>query len=489
MRLSPTDLYTALRPTPCTLRVYLRAKNEPEGAPSPYETVIRELGRRHEESHRASLPNLLDLSRVPADDREQLTLDAIRARASNLYHPTLRTTVNIAGEECVVVGEPDFILVEPGGLVVRDCKMAIRINNDDHPEIFRAMETYGWLLHSVCGEKPIRLEVVNGRGEVIQIPYDEGVAALALMEQIARTRNMAAPPYEPVGWSRCGDCGFNARCWNAAMQAGDVAIVPGVDQGIARRLRELGVSTISELLTTLDRDSLADVKRARGVKMVRIGSAATRIMESAEAISLGKERWLQRPQLPVASNYVMFDCEGLPPQLDEVDKVYLWGFQVFGNSPGTYVGSLASSGVDGDRSGWMSFLLAASNVFSLHGDIPFVHWAVYERVKLDGYVARFGDPDGVAARVRRNLLDLFPITRDCVVLPLPSYSLKVIERHVGFTRSIAEGSGDWAIAKYVEAVETDREDVRQSLLAEISAYNREDLEATWAVLQWLAKER
>lgn len=148
--------------------------------------------------------------------------------------------------------------------------MAIRVNSDDHPEIFRAMETYGWLLHSVCGEKPIRLEVVNGRGEVIQIPYDEGVAALALMEQIARTRNMAAPPYEPVGWSRCGDCGFNARCWNAAMQAGDVAIVPGVDQGIARRLRELGVSTISELLTTLDRDSLADVKRARGAKMVRI---------------------------------------------------------------------------------------------------------------------------------------------------------------------------------------------------------------------------
>lgn len=75
-----------------------------------------------------------------------------------------------------------------------------------------------------------------------------------------------------------------------------------------------------------------------------------------------------------------------------------------------------------------------------------------------------------------------------VVLGLPSYSLKVIERHVGFTRSIPEGSGDWAIAKYVEAVETDREDVRQSLLAEISAYNREDLEATWAVFQWLAKE-
>ncbi len=489
MQLSPTDLYTALRPTPCTLRVYLRARNEPEAAPGPYETVVRELGRRHEESHRAALPNLVDLSRVLADDRERLTLDAIRARANNLYHPVLRAAVNIAGEECVVVGEPDFILIEPDGLVVRDCKMAIRVNDDDHPEIFRAMETYGWLLHSVSGEKPIRLEVLNGRGEVIQIPYDEGAAALALMEQIVRTRRLVDAPYEPVGWSRCGDCGFNARCWDAAVQAGDVATVPGVDQSIARRLRELGVSSVSDLLRMLDRDSLADVKRARGAKMVRIGSAATRIMDSAEVISQGQERWLQRPQLPAASNYVMFDCEGLPPQLDEVDKVYLWGLQVFGSAPGPYVGSIASSGMDGDRGGWVDFLLAASQVFSQHGDVPFVHWAVYERVKLDGYVARFGDPDGVAARVRRNLIDLFPITRDSVVLPLPSYSLKVIERHVGFERSLPEGSGDWAMAKYVEAVETNREDLRQSLLMEISDYNREDLEATWAVFQWLAKGR
>lgn len=77
MQLSPTDLYTALRPTPCTLRVYLRARNEPEAAPGPYETVVRELGKRHEESHRAALPNLLDLSLgghpKPAIDRHLKT--------------------------------------------------------------------------------------------------------------------------------------------------------------------------------------------------------------------------------------------------------------------------------------------------------------------------------------------------------------------------------------------------------------------------------
>lgn len=181
----------------------------------------------------------------------------------------------------------------------------------------------------------------------------------------------------------------------------------------------------------------------------------------------------------------MIDCEGLPPQLDETDKVYLWGLQVFGNRPGGYVASLGGVGKESDKDCWGAFLAAAERILDDYGEVPFVHWAVYERVKLDGYVARFGDPAGVAAKVRRNLFDLFPITRDSVVLPLPSYSLKVIERHVGFARQIAEGSGDWAMAKYVEAVETEDEQKRQALMAEICAYNREDLEATWAVFEWL----
>jgi predicted RecB family nuclease len=68
---------------------------------------------------------------------------------------------------------------------------------------------------------------------------------------------------------------------------------------------------------------------------------------------------------------------------------------------------------------------------------------------------------------------------------LPSFSLKVVERHVGFARTIPDASGDWAMAKYVEAVETEDEAKRQALIDEICAYNHEDLEATWAVFKWL----
>jgi len=114
-----------------------------------------------------------------------------------------------------------------------------------------------------------------------------------------------------------------------------------------------------------------------------------------------------------------------------------------------------------------------------------VHWHHYERVHLDEYVDRFGDPNGIAARVKKNLLDLLPITQHAIALPLPSYSLKVVEKYVGFKRSQTEYGGNWSMAKYIEATEMQDAVKRDAVMAEILLYNEEDLKATWSVLVWL----
>ena len=51
----------------------------------------------------------------------------------------------------------------------------------------------------------------------------------------------------------------------------------------------------------------------------------------------------------------MFDLEGMPPQLDELDKIYLWGAQVFGENPSEFKVALSGFGADGDRKGWIAF--------------------------------------------------------------------------------------------------------------------------------------
>jgi len=44
------------------------------------------------------------------------------------------------------------------------------------------------------------------------------------------------------------------------------------------------------------------------------------------------------------------------------------------------------------------------------------------------------------------------------------------------------------MAKYIEATETEDESARAALMNQILDYNREDLEATWAVLVWLKEK-
>jgi predicted RecB family nuclease len=87
--------------------------------------------------------------------------------------------------------------------------------------------------------------------------------------------------------------------------------------------------------------------------------------------------------------------------------------------------------------------------------------------------------------VLANLFDLLPVMQKAVALPLPSYSLKVVEEFVGFKRTQDEYGGQWAMAQYIEATETEDEKVREQVVAEILKYNEEDLAATWVGLRWL----
>ena len=93
---------------------------------------------------------------------------------------------------------------------------------------------------------------------------------------------------------------------------------------------------------------------------------------------------------------------------------------------------------------------------------------------------------GTAAKVLESLLDLHPITKATVAMPIPSYSLKVVEKAVGFERQVDDvAKGDESIVAFTEACETEDLARREEIMEAIRAYNEEDLEATWAVQQWL----
>ena len=302
-------------------------------------------------------------------------------------------------------------------------------------------------------------------------------------------KQLTTEPYEPVGWSKYkAGCGYAERCWKQAEARQDVSIGVDVDQGLARQLHADGITTVQKLISSFDIQRLSDLKRLVGTRQQKVGKKAESILLNAEVLVSGEERILAPAMIPEHENYVMFDLEGMPPSQDDLEKIYLWGMQVFGKIPSKFMGVTAGFGTEGDREGWDAFLNAANDIFAEYGDILFVHWYHYERVHIDMYVKRYGDSAGIAARILQNLLDLFPITKASVILPLPSYSLKVVEQYVGFKRTQDEYGGSWAMAQFILATETDDEAERNSLMAEILKYNEEDLAATWAVFEWLRKK-
>src|SRR5262249_28299264 len=102
------------------------------------------------------------------------------------------------------------------------------------------------------------------------------------------------------------------------------------------------------------------------------------------------------PAMPTGPSFAMFDLDGLPPYIDELDRIYLWGLKVCGERPSEYLAAQAGFGPDADQEGWFAFLRLARQLFEDYGaDLRFIHWSKYERMKVQTYIERYGDPDGV----------------------------------------------------------------------------------------------
>ncbi len=481
--IKPSLFYSLYSPSTCELRLYLNYTGMKPSPPSAFEEILFRLGQRHEKNHLSSFPVVSDLTGAPPDK----TLEEIQQNSPVIYQGALRHQAQLDHAMIDVVGIPDFLIKDPQGYVIRDCKLARHATESRHPEILRQLQLYGWLFEKMTGDRPLRLEVLKGDGGIESFEYADENITLSYMRTLLDSISLPEEPYSPVGWSKCTGCGYYDYCMPRAYKEQDVALVYDVDQNLARRLRELGVVTIKDLSSRYDESSLAELKRPWGAREQKVGKKAAGILQQAQAMLDNKVIVLKKPDLPHSMNYVMFDLEGLPPQLDELDKIYLWGMQVFGENPSVYQYSLSEIAEEGDRKGWEHFLEIAGEIFARHGDIPFIHWHHYEKTKINVYLERYGDRDGIAARVLANLVDLLPITRDAIVIPEPSYSLKVVEKHIGFKRTQVEYGGEWSIAKYIEAVETEDEMKRKALMDEILRYNEEDLKATWAVFEWLRR--
>ena len=173
MRVVASDFMSLYLPSPCSGRVIHRFRGEEEAEPTEFDKVLRELGRRHEHQHLQSLGTFVDLSQVPQELRFIKTQKAIAAKTAVIYQPSFRVMTFIDGIDCEVVGDPDFLILD-GEYIIRDSKMARRIDNEHHPEIVLQVGLYGYLFEQTCGRKPKAIQVHSGTNAIVDVPYDGG---------------------------------------------------------------------------------------------------------------------------------------------------------------------------------------------------------------------------------------------------------------------------------------------------------------------------
>jgi predicted RecB family nuclease len=460
----------------CDLRVYLQSKGIPAAEPDVYHKLLAKLGVRHEERHLKQLGEYFD-----AHGDVEETRKAVARGDAVIYQPEMKASHPAYGD---VVGRPDFLIREGGGYVIGDCKLSRRFNENDHPEIFRQLELYGWLYEQTFGTPPVRIEAYMGDGQT-QTVLHQPAQALQVMGAIQALKQLAEEPFEAIGWSKCLDCGYKDHCWERAKENHAIGMLPGVDQALARAFHKQKLISYDELLSKYNEGTLAEVEKEVGGKLRKVGNAARKILNHAKAFQTAEMIQLLAPAVKKAPNLVMFDVEGIPPHLDYSEKTYLWGLKGFGDKPRAYSPAVATATPEGDCDGWQKFLDECKAIFAAYGSIPFVHWSPYEKIQLRKYVEKCGDGDGVAARLLENLYDLHPVVENALVIPTPSYGLKLIEHFAGYKRKLTKSGGKWSMATYIEAVETEDAARASQLMGEILKYNEEDLDAMWFVYRWI----
>lgn len=491
MILSAADFYTYFKPSRCQRRVHL-IHHPPESVDTEdlegFYARSQEADFHVERYYYKRMPQPLDLSQLPDKERRKATLEAILRQEPVIYKPLLTNVWRHKGRRFNLEARPDFMIWSEDRYTLRQCRMGKKINRENHPDVFWVSQFNGWVYKRLFDQWPDQLEVGNSTGHVFSIPKPENKALENLLDQIISWRESAEIPYHPVSWTKCQSCYFRDYCWNLAESTQDISLIPNLEASLLLALRDSGLVTVQDVFDHQTLDSLSEFTWIERISERKIGlKKAQGILHMAASLLTQKPILTGEPNLPETDNWIMFDVEGVPARPGQPEKVYLWGMYLKGSKDQNLQQLSPTLNRQADRDNWFEFLERARAVFEEYGDVPFIHWGSFEPYCIKLYTKRFGDRRGVARRIHNNLLDFFEVLKRTVVIPLPSYSLKVIEKYVGFDRQDQDTGGYWSVVNYLKSVSTKNKEKRAEILEQLREYNCSDLEAMWHVLEWFQK--
>lgn len=479
-RLTGGNLYALAR---CERRLWLDAHESHRARPpTDFELQLRERARAHARRVREGIPGLVGpilKYGEPLAPAAEETRRLLRESRAPLDQPVFLS------DDGARVALPALLYWDEGGAVIADIRLAESV--DRKPEIPLQLAHAAALMEETTGITPSRLEIIGGKGLPIAIaaPAREAYEAAAARAK-ALLDPEAAEPALLQSHSECEGCPYYEHCWSRAERERWVQVLPSVQKRHVPILAALGVRTLEDL-TARTPESLEAVKG--------LGKFGRLMAHEARAFATGGPVWMATPQVPPGRPAVWFDIETDPDDETHGIAVYLWGIGYEGASGGlesesVLRGALEPEGGDPDEEVWRRFLARAAAVIARWPDAPWLHYANNERTWVRKYAERWGDPDGTAALLLERLFDLHAeVVAKSLRLPLRSYGIKHVAKHLGFEWSNPEAGSQWSVVQYRRACRAGDPAERTRLLDEIVRYNADDLGALRTLWIWLESTR
>jgi len=327
---------------------------------------------------------------------------------------------------------------------------------------------YGALLARIQATFPPDGEILNKRKERVIYRLDEFAVLYAATLPEVRALATGAKSDEPALCSDCKFCQWWGHCEKVLVAANDVSLLPDVGRSKKLGLNAAGVKAIPDI----PRFDFAAVK-IKGIGPKTVDS----ITRSAEVTLSGKPLVLGKPALPDTRVRVYLDFEDDPTQ----ELIYLCGVWIEPALRGLNYHGLFCTDEAGEAKVWGGLQKLCSEV--QREDYVVFHYSQYERTKIGSLERKYGVVEKDALELfKGRMIDLYPIVKQSVVLPVRSYSIKQVSPFAGHRYSTEGASGAQSIVWFQEYQEDESKgDVFEKLLT----YNREDCLALKAVEGWL----
>lgn len=327
------------------------------------------------------------------------------------------------------------------------------------PVVFYALQ-----LERLQGRRPDAV-FVEGTFRSHRIRTEDHVGAtmdaIASLEAMLRTKHDPGPQ---LGW-RCARCAWRDVCQKDARRTGDLSLLPDLRPDHRAALRASGFQTVA---------SLAAARPAALAPIPGVGRRALRVIQQAQSVRDGTPRVLAPEILPSKVPVEVFiDFESLPEPIFQ--PVVVYGVLVKRGREVQYHQLVAKTPtrreLERARNAFLLFIKG------LPSSAPLFHYGAHEKTLL----MKIGGAGATA--IAQRLVDLYPIVRRGVALPVRSRSLKDAATAFGLRRRSTVADGLEAAALWQEWM-TER---TPALLRNLLQYNRDDLYLLAGLLAKLRK--